>query len=180
MLTIGGVLLGAGATYTATTFTERAKWQRSHDTRWDDKRLIAYMEYANALKRYVRVVYRLAAASGYPTNSEPIDLEDGKQALAEAAADRSVKWETVLLLGSPQAVGAARKWHEAAWKFRSATRGGEVDHDAYYRHYRELTLRRDEFYACARADLGVNSGALPPSNRDPLPAVEVAIDREST
>ncbi|MEU4341709.1 hypothetical protein AB0H00_10615 [Nocardia sp. NPDC023852] len=171
LLTLVGVVLGAGATFTATTFTERAKWRRSHDTRWDDKRLTAYIEYASALKSYVQVAYRLAAARGYATNSEPIDLDVGGRALAEASTERTVKWEVVLLLGSPAAVSAARRWHEAAWKFSSATGGDEVDQDAYDRYYKELALRRDDFYACARADLEVRSGALPASYRDWLPSV---------
>ena len=50
ILTIAGVLLGAGATFVVTTTTERIRWQRTQSTRWDDKRLAAYTEYANAVK----------------------------------------------------------------------------------------------------------------------------------
>ncbi|WP_253808223.1 hypothetical protein [Nocardia amikacinitolerans] len=116
LVTLAGVLLGAAATFTATAVAERAKWRRSQDALWDDRRLTAYGEYANALKEYVQLVYRLSATRGYPATAQPIDLEEGLAALATVDSERTVKWEAVLLLGSPRAVAAARSWHEAAWR----------------------------------------------------------------
>lgn len=162
LLTLTGVVLGAGATYTVTALTERAKWRRSLDTRWDDKRLAAYTEYANGLKKSLEVSYRLAATHGYPASTQPIDLDTGLQALAVAEADRTAKWETVLLLGSPEAIAAARRWHKAAWMLRYVARGETtIEHDEYVRLYESMGRLRDEFYEAARADLGIKSGALP-------------------
>ncbi|WP_051192603.1 hypothetical protein [Nocardia jiangxiensis] len=62
LITLAGVLVGAGATFAATTHTERIKWRRSIETRWDDKRLIAYSEYANALKLFMEVLFQQAVA----------------------------------------------------------------------------------------------------------------------
>lgn len=169
LLTLLGVVLGAGATFTATTFAERAKWRRSQDTRWDERRLTAYTEYANALKRYVQIAYRMAATQGYPTAADPIDLEVGAQALTDANVDRSVRWETVLLLGSPSAVQAGRAWHQAAWKYSWVVRGQRIDRAEYLRLYEEMGRRRDDFYTSARSDLGVSSGVLPSGDQVWLP-----------
>lgn len=169
ILTLVGVLLGAGATFTATTLTERAKWRRGLDTRWDEKRMTAYVEYADALKRYTQLAYRLAATQGYRTKSHPIDLEEGERELADASSRRTVKWESVLLLGSPAAVAAGRKWHEAAWELRFGTTEPASDPESFQPLYKEVVDCRDAFYACARADLGVRSGALPPSYRELRP-----------
>lgn len=169
LLTLVAVVLGAGSTFAATTLTERAKWRRSQDARWDDKRLAAYSEYANVLKQYVQVSYRLAAARGYPAVALPIDIEAGLQALAEAEAEKTVKWESVLLLGSPEAVAAARAWNRAAWELGWPARGHVIEHSEYVRLYSEMGRRRNDFYECARADLGVISGELPPGDRPWLP-----------
>lgn len=169
LLTLAGVVLGAGATFVVTMMNERAKWRRGQDTRWDDKRLAAYSEYANSLKQYVQVSYRLAAARDYPAVALPIDIDTGMRLLAEAEADKTVKWETVLLLGSPEAVAAARSWNRAAWELGWPARGHAIEHAEYVRLYSEMGRRRNEFYECARADLGVRSGTLPPGDRPWLP-----------
>ncbi|WP_433201769.1 hypothetical protein ACQP1G_10915 [Nocardia sp. CA-107356] len=174
LVTLVGVVLGASGTFAATTMTERAKWRRSQDTRWDDRRLNAYMDYANALKGYVQVSFRMAATQGYPIASEPIDMDVGVQALTEANADRSVRWEAVLLLGSPAAVEAGRSWHQAAWGFSWAVRKRQIDDTVFVERYEDMGRKRDHFYACARADLGVISGTLPSGDRAWLPPAETA------
>lgn len=179
LLTLLGVLLGAGATYTATTFTERAKWRRSHETRWDDKRLVAYSEYANALKRYAQVAYRLAATRGYPAAAQPIDIDAGLDELAAAEAEKTVKWEMVLLLGSPEAVAAGRLWTEVAWRLSHVAQGRAMDHDMYIGLFETQGRRRNEFYECARADLGVQSGALPPGDQAWLPPADPAAEGDT-
>ncbi|MFB7717046.1 hypothetical protein [Nocardia sp. NPDC056100] len=169
LLPLVGVVLGVGTTFAATSMNERAKWRRSHGTRWDDKRLAAYSEYANSLKQYVQVSYRLAAARGYPAVALPIDIDAGLQALAEAEADKTIKWETVLLLGSPEAVAAARSWNRAAWELGWPARGHAMEHAEYLRLYSEMGRRRNAFYESARADLGVLTGALPPGDQPWMP-----------
>lgn len=169
-----GVLLGAVSTFAAATLAERAKWRRARDIRWDDKRLAAYAQYANALKHYMQLSFRLAAARGYPALAAPMDLDAGVQALAEAEADKTIKWEAVLLLGSPQAVAAARAWNHAAWDLGWAARGHVIEHDEYLRLYSEMGRKRNAFYECARADLTVVSGELPPGDQPWLPPANPA------
>lgn len=161
LLTLAGVLVGAGATFSATTLIERAKWKRGLDTRWDDKRLAAYIEYANALKESLNICMRLAEANGYPAGVQPIDRDAGIQAWVAADTERTTKWEAVLLLGSAEGIAAARQWHKAVWRFRYFVVGTNVDHEEYLRSFETMGRLRNQFYACARADLGVKRGALP-------------------
>jgi hypothetical protein len=161
VLTVVGVLLGAAASFTAATLAERTRWKRIHSTRWDDKRLDAYSEYANAVKTAVHISYRLLASRGFPAGGLPIDEEVGRQALGEAEHERTVKWEPVLLLGSPAVVEAGRAWHERLWELEWIARGQTTDVDRFASINKEFGLAREHFYECVRADLGVVSGALP-------------------
>ncbi|MCP3804269.1 hypothetical protein NLX83_33865 [Allokutzneria sp. A3M-2-11 16] len=172
IVTLAGVLVGGLMSFAATTLVERSKWRRTHSSRWDEKRLTAYIEYANAVKTCSQLSYRLAATHGHPAGAQPIELEEGLKALAEAEIERTVKWEAVLLLGSPEAVAAGRSWHEAIWKLSWVARGQAIGRDEFIGIYEISGRRRDEFYRCARADLGVRSGDLPKPTRDWLPPAD--------
>jgi hypothetical protein len=88
-LTIAGVLLGSAATFVVTSTTERTRWRRAQSARWDDKRLVAYSEYANAVKHMVRLCRRIAETKGLLSTGQPIDLDSAFAALAEAKTHRA-------------------------------------------------------------------------------------------
>jgi hypothetical protein len=155
LLTMLGVLLGAGATFAATASRDRATWRRSQRVRWDEKRLQTYAEYANSVKSLIQASLRLAATQGFPSNAHPIDKEEGLAALAEAETDRAQKWETVLLLGDPDTIAAARSWHEYAWKLDWFARGKLTGDNEYLQTRLAADSARSRFYACARKDLGM-------------------------
>ncbi|MEV6596595.1 hypothetical protein AB0M36_06950 [Actinoplanes sp. NPDC051346] len=46
-----GVLLGTSGTILATGIADRSRWQRQQAARWDERRLQAYVEFANAVTR---------------------------------------------------------------------------------------------------------------------------------
>ena len=73
VLTIAGVLLGSAATFFVTSSTERTRWRRAQSARWDDKRLLAYSEYATAVKHMVRLCRRIAETRGLLATGQPID-----------------------------------------------------------------------------------------------------------
>src|SRR5438270_1656456 len=127
MLTIAGVLLGSAGTFIATSTTERTRWRRAQSARWDDRRLIAYVEYANAVKHMVRLCRRIAETKNLLTTGQPIDLDSADIALAEAETERALKWETVLLLGEPATISAARAWHEQVWRLEHMLREDHPD-----------------------------------------------------
>ncbi|WP_158883357.1 hypothetical protein [Amycolatopsis anabasis] len=161
VLTIAGVLLGSTATFIATSAIERTRWRRAHSARWDDKRLEAYTEYANAVKKMVRLCRRIAETKDLLPTGRPIDLEAGFAEIAEAETERALNWETVLLLGEPATIAAARAWHEQVWRLEILLRQGDPDTSSFADAYQQSMRLRNEFYARARADLNVTSGPLP-------------------
>ncbi|MFC0430794.1 hypothetical protein [Kutzneria buriramensis] len=72
-----GVLVGALASYTATSAAERARWRRAQSVRWDDKRLTAYAEYAHAVKKVISISVRLAAHRGVHRDIDALPPEEG-------------------------------------------------------------------------------------------------------
>jgi hypothetical protein len=160
-LTIAGVLLGSAATFFVTSATERTRWQRTQSARWDDKRLVAYTEYANAVKHMVRLCRRIAETKKLLPTGQDIDLETAFAAFAEGETQRALKWEAVMLLGEPQTISAAKTWYEQVWKLEHILREENPDKSAFIDAYRESMRIRNEFYAKARKDLNINSGPLP-------------------
>lgn len=163
MVAILGVVIGASATYAATMITERTKWRRSQAAKWDEKRLAAYNDYAQVLRRYTDVAFRLAAGRGYPTIAQPLDPDAGTPRLADAHAERAAHWEAVMLLGSPAAVAAGREWFDDLIQLGHIAQGMEVSHTEFADLVVSIGTHRDAFYASARDDLGVTSGELPSS-----------------
>ncbi|HET9142939.1 hypothetical protein [Actinophytocola sp.] len=163
-LTIAGVLLGSAATFLVTSATERTRWRRAQSARWDDKRLVAYSEYANAVKQMVRLCRRIAETKGLLSTGQAIELEPAFAALAEAETLRAARWETVLLLGEPATITAARAWSEQVWQLERILRAEDPDAEAFLDGYRSAMRLRNEFYAQARADLDITSGPLPELN----------------
>jgi hypothetical protein len=90
--------------------------------------------------------------------------QENLELLADAEAERDRQWETVLLLGHPQTVGAGRSWHEHAWRLEAYARailtGSNSDWQAASS---AADVARHAFYESARSDLGVRCGALPGS-----------------
>jgi hypothetical protein len=161
VLTIAGVLLGSAATFIATSTSERTRWRRAQSARWDDRRLVAYGEYANAIKHMVRLCRRVAETKNLLTTGQPIDLDSAHTALAEAETERALKWETVLLLGEPATISAARAWHEQVWRLEHMLREDHPDQPTFIDVYKETMRLRNKFYAHARTDLDVASDPLP-------------------
>jgi hypothetical protein len=101
------------ATFISTRLVDRARWQREEALRWDAKRLDCYSEFAVAIKRFIAIAARLCAGLGLPETAQPLDPATGLPALAAADQDLSVKWEQVMMLGSPDAITAAREWRSS-------------------------------------------------------------------
>jgi hypothetical protein len=155
LFTLLGVLLGAAATYSVTALNERTRWRRAQESRWDDRRVHSYIDYANAVKNCIHVSSRMVAFLGLPAGGQPLDPETGLARLADAEHERSVKWESIQLLGSNSVIEAARSWHRIAWRLEKIARGeptADEDVTAVFTAHNEA---RAEFFRCARADLGL-------------------------
>lgn len=150
-----GVLVGGTATFLLTNIGERARWRRDQRVRWDAARLDGYTRYADAVKRVVHVATRMAVARGLKHSSEPIDLVEGQLELSAATGHRTACWETVLLLGRPETVAAARAWHQSVWLLEFYARGLLSGQESWARALRDFERARSTYYRCARQDLGV-------------------------
>lgn len=157
-ITLLGVLIGAFATFAATTWTERLRWQRSTETKWDERRFTAYADYAVTVKRYVTALRRVAGGMGLDSVAHPLDRSRGIPEIDNAEVERAAAFENVLLLGDQAAVDAARVWHRAAWELAYMIQGITPGGDPEWRNaMEEVWIARANFYKCARLSLGVKS-----------------------
>jgi hypothetical protein len=163
LLVLAGVIVGALASYLTTAATESARWRRTLDSRWDDRRVEAYASYAQAVKEVTRLVASFAAGRGIALRFDPLSpTQDNLDKLASASSKRATAWESVLLLGHRDAVISARKWHESVWHLDWVARLQENATPEDYETARVAVDRaREDFYESARLDLQVKGGALP-------------------
>jgi hypothetical protein len=156
-----GAVIGAAATYLAGAFTERTRWRREQSSRWDDKRAQAYSEYGYAVKNVYVQCLRIAGSRLRGGPDDPARHEDALAQLEVLTDDRTARWETVLLLGSPEAITAARAWHRRVWQVELFARGLRTDADEYGNVVQQVIADRTRFYEAARRDLGITSGSVP-------------------
>ena len=156
-----GAVVGATATYLAGAFTERARWRREQSSRWDDKRAQAYSEYGYAVKNVYVQCLRIADSRLRSGPGDPARHEEALAQLDVLTDERTARWETVLLLGSPEAITAARAWHRRVWQVELFARGMRTDADEYGTVLQQVIADRTRFYEAARRDLGITSGSVP-------------------
>ncbi|MER6433046.1 hypothetical protein ABT272_35790 [Streptomyces sp900105245] len=156
LFTLIGVLVGAAASYVGGALMERARWRRQLLTRWDERRLEAYLRYADAIKRFTSVAGRLAAGKGLFDLPQPLAQDVGLERLADAELERGYAFEAVLLMGDAETISAARTLQRHAWvleQFVREMRSGTAEDWA--RAFRQFQEKRDEYYIAARKSLGV-------------------------
>jgi hypothetical protein len=165
LLVLAGVIVGALASYLTTAATERTRWKRTLDSRWDDRRVEAYASYAQAVKDIITVSSRIYAGRNITADSDSWALppsEENLELLESAVRKRAAAWEPVLLLGDRETVTAARNWHESVWALERWARGAATGkREDWEKASAEVTRSRSFFYESARNDLQVRGGALP-------------------
>jgi hypothetical protein len=158
--TLIGVLLGAAATYATSSASERLRWRRQQSVRWDTKRLEAYGEYAYALKKVISIAVQMAAQRGLQPDVDWLPAEYGMEALTAAEDERTTKWEKVLLVGSDEAVMAARKWHNSVFWLQRIASGTRTEM-TWTEAVSMTSEGRQEFYRVVKRDLGTADNILP-------------------
>ncbi|MFJ7247042.1 hypothetical protein ACIQWA_20685 [Kitasatospora sp. NPDC098652] len=145
IVTLVGVLLGALTSFVATGWAERTKHQRAMATRWDERKLDTYVQYATSVKEIDSVAKR-ARQAGEGTAERAEFLAT----MERAEIQRSALFETLVLLASPGAVEAAKAVNAALWEAEIAARehAGEPNGVA-------LIELLNAYHAQARLDLGV-------------------------
>jgi hypothetical protein len=167
IVTIAAVLVGATASFIATSLVESWKWKRTHRARWDAKRLETYVTYANAIKRMNHLSMRLATTRGVHepegAGPAPIDIKDGMNQLAGAEAARGEAWEAMHLLGG-EARAAGEACNRNACELEAFARGKNADRKKWKKAHEQQIGLRYAFYDAARVDLGVDD-TLPSRKR---------------
>lgn len=143
-------------TFFTTRASERERWSREYDTRWDAKRLQALTEYGAATKRVLTLSWDVAKSRGLGTSIAPTPIGAGGPLIDEAETARGNKFEAVLLLVSSRTRRRAAEWHQFCWGFIRIAKG-EIDlSPEQFLEYRDLCFTaRDRFYESAREELGV-------------------------
>jgi hypothetical protein len=159
-----GVVIGALASYLASSATERARWRRQQAARWDDKRAQIYADYGYTVKNVYIACLRIVENRGPNTKSIPTDPQVFGE-FERLAAERTAKWESVLLLGNPETIAAARAWHRSIWQMEVIARGIRTDETAWTALLDKVDDARTRFYEAARRDLGITSGRVPHADR---------------
>lgn len=149
-----GVLFGAAATYLSTTATERSRWRRTQSVRWDERRIAAYTDYAHTVKRLITVVVRIAAANDVFPDDDRLDPAEGLPLLAAMSEERTVKWEAVLLLGSPEVIKAARRWHQGVQELQVLALK-QPGAGTWIETIEATSQARRRFYEAVRRELGI-------------------------
>lgn len=154
-----GVIVGAVMSYVGSALTERSRWRRSITTRWDEKRLDAYANYADSVKQEIRLSMRMAADLQLGPRARPLPLEVGLPLLAEAEDRRSTNFEKVLLLGDKETINAARQWQRSVWELQFTLQDDPDERrQKFLEGYSKADAARARFHELARLDLGVMGG----------------------
>jgi hypothetical protein len=181
LLVLVGVVVGALGSYLTTAATERARWKRTLDSRWDDRRVAAYAAYARAVRQTVTISQRIAAGRGLGDSTEPLPPNDENIGLlASAEAARAELWETVILLGHPSTVDASRNWNDRVWRLEWYARGLVTgDSSDWSNAVSEVDTARSIFYEAARRDLEVRGGSIAWRDPSDVPSPRLLHDPDS-
>ncbi|MFZ3474790.1 hypothetical protein ACODT3_02105 [Streptomyces sp. 4.24] len=176
--TLVGVVIGAGTSYLLTAAGERTRWRRQQAARWDERRLVAYADYARAVKEVCMLSLRLAASRGLVDSPSP--LANDAAALAEIAAAedrRGHLLEDLRLLTDTDTITATRALNHALWQLSWMAHGTlPATRETWSEAFREYRAARDEYHRCARASVGIIGSAVsrdqtwPPRWRPPPPS----------
>jgi hypothetical protein len=161
---LAGAFVIAFATVVATGILDRTRWKREHGIRWDERRHEAFARYGQAIKQLHFLATSMSASRRPDSKTQPLEHQIGLQRLVQAKVDRAGAWESVLLLGDPATVEAARQWRAAVWQMEPFARQVVTEPDRWEEAVLLAVPARERFYEPARSSLVV-PGDLPPSSR---------------
>jgi gas vesicle protein len=163
LLPLIGVIVGAAATMATTAGTDRRRWRREQATRWDERRLDAYVEYASVNKELYTLACCTTAVYRPYSVSPHIDWETGEALMAQAEMRRRQALEKVLFFGDAVTAEAAEAWCDAIVGLRTYVSERPDRWDDWSSLADRVTEARDRFYDSARADVvmhGLERGRL--------------------
>ncbi|MEV7395265.1 hypothetical protein [Streptomyces sp. NPDC091215] len=153
-----GVVVGALGSYRAVVFGDRARFRREQMTRWEDRRLTAYTEYAKSLKAMISVLFRVSAHFGNDPHPQPLASTEANPRLASASEARDQVWEMMLLLAAPGVVDVAHAWARTIAEMERFVQDATHDPDTWSALLGNQRVARERFYAAARRDVALPTG----------------------
>ena len=130
---------------------------RTSDAVADERKLLVYTEYASSVKMSIIRSRSILGGLGLSPTLTPMSRDEGLPLLALDENRRSEKLESVLMIGGPDVVAAARKWHGISWTFQHWAMGtAEASVGDVEREYEAAQVAREEFYRAARQELEIN------------------------
>ncbi|CBG68028.1 MULTISPECIES: hypothetical protein [Streptomyces] len=154
-----GVVIGAFGSYLVVMRGEQVRFRRERESRWEERRLAVYADWARTVKQSVTLAYRVASHLGNDPHPHPLSPEEAAPLMAEATAARDPSGEALLLLGSPEVVEKARAWVVTVMRMEEFLRGETRDPAAWQTLLERQRAGRDAYYTAVREDL-----ALPPGH----------------
>ncbi|MFF4231190.1 hypothetical protein [Streptomyces sp. NPDC001820] len=161
IITLIGVLAGALVSFVATHWAERTRFRQTLATRWDERKLDAYIQYISCIKEEVRTARQAVEAS-----ERGDDNTGALTAMETAEARRSVLFEGLILLSNDAAVDAARAVNERTWSLLEWARcpGGEAS--TRHRELSNLVIEAlNSLHGAARQDLAMQHRSRSPGRR---------------
>lgn len=160
LLPLLGVVLGAVGALLAAAVTDRMRFRREFDFRWDQERLKAYMAFSATLKEVLDASFRLTAHNRPSARSQPLNRSVALERLAAARLRRTTDWEALLLLANDTVVEAGRRWRDAVVTVEKIARATVWNAAEWNAAIEAVNVARDGFYLAARANLGVRGGSV--------------------
>ena len=113
---LGGVALGALASYLTSSLTERTRHHRDLSGRWEGRKFDTYATYDSDVKQQGGVANQISASRGLNARvTSPLSPDEGLGQLAEAALRRSMSSERATLLAGADTLVAIRALNDAVW-----------------------------------------------------------------
>ncbi|MER5380498.1 hypothetical protein ABT040_09485 [Streptomyces sp. NPDC002688] len=158
VFTLLGVLIGAAASYLVTAATERSRWRRQFETRWDERQFDSYLQFAETVDKFVSLVIRIVAGRGLFDLPQPLGQEEGLELLAQAEMERGRAFEPLLLVGDADTIAAARSLQRGTWRLERFARGLRTGSpDEWVEEFLQYQVSRDAYYVAARKSLGIST-----------------------
>jgi hypothetical protein len=158
VFTLGGVVVGALASYLVTSLNERSRYIREVAKRWEERKFDAYAAYVSDVKQQVVVANRTSATLGLHNRvTSPLMPEEGLPLLAEQVTRRTTSSERATLLAGEATLVAIRRLNDAAWQMECFARDvvENATTSSWEQAFRAYHEALDAFHRCARAELGV-------------------------
>ncbi|MFC5719622.1 hypothetical protein ACFP1Z_05440 [Streptomyces gamaensis] len=156
LVTVGAVILGALTTHLTNSLAERGRKQHQLMTRWDDKKLDAYVTYVDRIRASLFLAVELYELREGLRESERTE-EEIKSEMSEAGRLRGRAFERIMLLAGDEVIEAAHDLNaitlEVDWQATGKTSGTLQQ---WRDRHRAVFRAINTFHDAARADLGVS------------------------